>query len=119
MGVLFAPFLVYWSRRSGNALWLARRIERKHPELDARLLAALEQHPDAAGDLGFLQQMVIDQAVAHAQKNRWVELVPSGSLRVARLANWAMFAVFAVVALQVGVVWNSQRGRSRWGRWCR
>ena len=42
-------------RRMKSPLWVAHRIERRFPELDTRLLAALEQTPKRGGEpLGFL-----------------------------------------------------------------
>jgi hypothetical protein len=108
--LILTPILIVWARRAKNILWLARRIEQTHPDLDARLLAALEQHPDKNG-LGFLQQMVIDQAVRHAQQKKWAEIVPSGKLNAVRLASWIMFLVTAALAVAVG-----GELRANWGR---
>src|SRR5687768_10620836 len=46
LAIFVAPMLLAASRVVRDPLWLARRIERRFPDLDARLLAALEQHPD-------------------------------------------------------------------------
>ncbi len=43
--LLFLPMLFRWLRRVRSPLWIARRVERKFPDLDARLLAALEPLP--------------------------------------------------------------------------
>ncbi|MBL69729.1 MAG: hypothetical protein CMO74_15010 [Verrucomicrobiales bacterium] len=74
---------------------LARRIERDNPQLHAVLLTALEQEPDPqTGELNFLQQRVINDAVAEAQQGRWIESVPA-----ARLTRAEAFHAVALVAL--------------------
>src|SRR5690348_3138979 len=46
IALLCVPVLMAWSRRSLDPLAIARKVEQKHPDLDARLLSALEQKPD-------------------------------------------------------------------------
>src|SRR5688500_10419433 len=43
VALLCIPVLMRWSRSSLDALAIARKVEQNHPELDARLLSALEQ----------------------------------------------------------------------------
>ena len=74
---------------------LALRIERDNPQLHAVLLTALEQEPDPqTGELNFLQQRVINEAIAEAQKGQWIESVPAG-----RLLRAEAFHAVALVAL--------------------
>lgn len=102
--VALLPALLAALRRVRDPLWLARRLERRFPDLDARLLAALEQRADGAGrPLGFLQQAVVDEAVEHARRSPWEQLVPNRRLRLAGAAQWAMAFAFAVV-LGVSVI---------------
>jgi len=73
-----ASFLV---RRSAGANALdyraiARHIEQSHPELQALLLAAIEQSPDADGRYGYMQERVIAEALQHAAQTSWIESVP-------------------------------------------
>ncbi|MGB7160924.1 MAG: hypothetical protein WBD40_22875 [Tepidisphaeraceae bacterium] len=92
------PILFGWLRRVRNPAWIAHRIERRFPDLDARLLAAVEQRPDeSTGQLGFLQQDVIAQAIQHARQQRWERVVSAGQLRAAKWGQWAAFAVFALI----------------------
>src|SRR5262245_53664913 len=52
---------------------VARKIEQEHPELHALLLTAVEQQPDPkSGQLNFLQDRVIHQAVDECKKQQWV-----------------------------------------------
>ena len=77
---------------------LARRIERDNPDLHAVLLTALEQEPDPkTGELNFLQQRVINEALAEARKGHWIESVPAA--RLARAAAFQWVALIAMLAL--------------------
>lgn len=59
----------------------ARRIERTFPELDARLLTALEQSPDVlTGRLNVLQQRVVWEATCHGRAFPWVTAVPTAQM---------------------------------------
>lgn len=95
--LVFFPMFLAWLRRVRSPSWVAYRIERKFPELDARLLAALEQQPDQSGKLGFLQLDVIGQVVAHAQQHGWEQVVSRRRLRLAKWGQWGALALFAVV----------------------
>src|SRR5437868_10272802 len=80
------PLLARALRAVRSPVWVARRIERRFPDLDSRLLAALEQRPrDGSEPLGFLQQTVIAEALEHAHARRWDSLVSGRALRVARI----------------------------------
>src|SRR5436190_930874 len=95
--LIVVPVLLSALRAVRDPLWVARRIEKRFPDLDARLLAALEQHPLAPdGRLGFLQQTVVAEAIEHARRYDWqTRLVPARKLRVARFAQWAGLLVLA------------------------
>src|SRR6516225_6306594 len=41
----WAMNIVYARKRTQDRLWLAREIERRFPELDARLMAAVQEEP--------------------------------------------------------------------------
>src|SRR5262245_57794821 len=65
-------------RRSVDTAGIARRIEQRFPELDVRLLAAIEQNPSAeTRQLGYLQETVVGEAVAHARTRSWDCIVPA------------------------------------------
>jgi hypothetical protein len=85
--------------------WVARRIEAAFPELHSCLLAAVEQRPALPGGrFGYLQSNVIHQALAHADRHEWREVVPMGRIAAAALANLATFALF--VAVLVGIAFT-------------
>src|SRR5688572_11940816 len=102
--IVFLPILYRWLRRVRNASWIAHRIERKFPDLDARLLAALEQKPEeSTGRLNFLQLDVIGQAVEHARKRGWEQVVSRRTLRAAKWGQWAALALFAIVVANLAL----------------
>jgi len=94
-----------WALRSvRDPRWVARRIEAKYPELGTRLLAAVEQTAVAPSDkLGYLQTVVIRQALEHRRSHDWGEAVPTRLLRGAKLAHAAALlgfvSGFALLAL--------------------
>ncbi|MBN1419415.1 MAG: hypothetical protein JXP34_11605 [Planctomycetes bacterium] len=78
---------------------IARRIEARHPDLDSRLVTAVEQEPALpGGEYGFLQEAVVREAIAHGRGHAWDDLVPAGRLRAARGAH------LAGLLLLIGVV---------------
>jgi hypothetical protein len=57
---------------------IARAIEDRHPELHALLRTAVEQQPDPhTGQLHFLQQRVISEAVAQSRQHQWLDSIPT------------------------------------------
>jgi hypothetical protein len=61
-----------WQRDTIDASWIVRNIEQEHPRLHALLLTAVEQHPDAqTGELHYLQQRVIEDALAYNRLHPW------------------------------------------------
>ncbi len=95
-----------WVRSKSLALAksdIARHVERAFPELNSRLLAALEQCPDVqSGRWNVLQRQVIAEAVHHAHINDWTDAVPAKRMRNAFFGQSA--ALLAFVALCVGLL---------------
>ena len=92
------------SRWSPDFRQIARDIEQRHPDLHALLLTAVEQSPDpATGRLNFLQERVVQEAVAAGGKHRWVELVSDGQLALARCGQVTalILMVLALVGLRL------------------
>jgi hypothetical protein len=90
-------------RAGQNTLWTARQIESAFPELRTCLLAAVEQRPDLPdGRFGYLQANVIHQALLHAQRRHWEEIVPSRRIAWAMAANAATFALLVAVLFAIG-----------------
>ena len=101
--VAIAGLVCHWiaERRSVDIKILARRIEEAHPDLDAALLTAVEQKPDKKGELGYLQERIVFQAVEHAVTHDWVRRVSRARLRGAGFFQFAMLLVFAGVMLSL------------------
>lgn len=87
-----------WSKaRGATKLDVARRIEACYPELDARLLTAVEQVPDLdTGRLGLLQQHVVRDALSHADLQPWEQVVP----------RWKVTAPAMLAAINLGVLFG-------------
>ena len=72
---------VWWAdSRSVDVKTLVKRIEDAHPDLQAALMTAVEQEPGKDGQLGYLQERVVYDAVDHALQHEWVKRVSSGRL---------------------------------------
>src|SRR5690606_22886147 len=85
---------LWWSIESRDPFWTARQIERRHPELGAVLLSALEQAPTPKfRRLGYLQNAVVENAVAHGRSHNWAADVPLGKIWLARMASAGAFAL--------------------------
>ena len=78
---------------------VARDIERKHPDLKALLLTAIEQEPDRpGGSLGYLQERVIGEAVRHAVKYDWLRSVSPTKLLLAEI-GWIVALTLLIGAM--------------------
>ncbi len=95
-GFTLLAAVVCWAlsrRRARDPHWLAQKIELAHPQLQARLLAAVEQRPEGpSGEYGYLQETVIREALEDARRHGWEETVPTRRLRTAMLAEFAALA---------------------------
>lgn len=100
--VVFASvpiFVVYVVLRmrilAANRTWVARQIEARYTDLDSCLLTAVEQTPSLLnGRYGFLQTSVILQALDHAARNDWGQVVSRGRMTLATVTSLATFMLF-------------------------
>lgn len=77
---------------------VARHIEHAFPDLNSRLLAAIEQYPDVeTGRMNILQRQVIAEAVHHSRMNDWADAVPPKQMMRAFLGQMAAFAIFLFI----------------------
>jgi hypothetical protein len=80
----------------------ARNIEQKHPEARALLLAAIEQEPlGPDGQLGYLQESVIGEALKHGAKHEWLQSVPPRKMILARCGQIASLLLLLFVLSRV------------------
>ena len=78
---------------------VARNIEKQHPDMQALLLAAIEQEPQGlGGQFGYLQQRVIGDALRHAGKHDWLRSISLKKLYLTQLGGIAALS-FIVIAL--------------------
>jgi hypothetical protein len=78
---------------------VARNIEKQHPDMQALLLAAIEQQPQGlGGQLGYLQERVIGDALRHASKHDWLQSISSKRLFLAHIGGIAALS-FIIIAL--------------------
>jgi hypothetical protein len=79
---------------------LAFRIESHFPDLDGRLITAVQQQPQPGGAFNFLQERIIGEALAHDQKRNWSVIVPLSRIKLAQMGHWLSLILF------VGVLWQ-------------
>ena len=81
---------------------IARTIEQQHPDMRALLLAAIEQQPEGlGGQLGYLQERVIGDALRHAEKHDWLKSIPSKKLFMVYFGQIAAFSFIFMALLQL------------------
>jgi len=73
---------------------VAGEIEACHPELDGRLLTAVQQQPKDGGGLNYLQQRLLDEVLRLSRQRDWSDAVPAARLGFAQLTHWAALALF-------------------------
>ncbi|MGY8688803.1 MAG: hypothetical protein ACKVHP_13850, partial [Verrucomicrobiales bacterium] len=93
-----------WGGRSINPSFdandVAHKIEESHPDLQALLLTAVEQKPDETGELTYLQDRVVKEAISQAREQDWIEDVSTEEMnRAERASRWARRAAALVVFL--------------------
>ncbi len=105
-GLIAAVTIGVWQlRRPVDWRELARQIETRHPQLEGRLLTAVQQ--DARGDeLNYLQQRLIDEVLQDSRQNDWAEAIPASRLALAQTAHWTALGLFALT------LWNLPRTHS-------
>lgn len=81
---------------------VAARVETRFPELDGRLLTAVQQHPKN-GESTYLQERLLAEVLAHGRYNDWAEALPLARLRIAQTAHLLALLLFvgALLGLRV------------------
>jgi hypothetical protein len=99
-GVAAFAAVVANHKRPSDRQQAAHAVERAYPDLQQRLLAAVEQQPNLqTGRLNFLQQEVVGEAVAHGFTHDWSESVPARRLRRVRLLHAMCAGLLLAVAV--------------------
>ncbi len=75
---------------------LAVQVEGQCPDLDGRLLTAvqIQQAPLGGARPGFMQQRLVREALEGSYKSDWVQSVPKSFLRWAQAAHWLALILF-------------------------
>ena len=101
-GLLFAAAFTWAAVRRRVGAWepdyagIARDVERAHPDLHALLVTAVEPRPDAAtGELNFLQQRVVADAVAEVRRRNCIQTLPASRIAGASALQFAALALLA------------------------
>ncbi|MEM6277888.1 MAG: hypothetical protein AAF733_00315, partial [Verrucomicrobiota bacterium] len=77
---------------------IARRVEESHPDLQAALLAAMDEKSEPGAELSFLQRRLMADISEHAVKNQWVRQVSSKRLA---MTGWGQLASLVGFALSI------------------
>ena len=98
---------VGWRRREPDLRQVAREVEQRHPELEGRLLTAVQQETGPRGELGFLQDRLVHEVLRHASGADWAR---SAGWRRVLLAHGAHATALVLFA---GVVWSLHASSAR------
>src|SRR5262249_28246674 len=75
---------------------LAQEIEKRHPDLDGRLVTAVQQQAREQQTLNYLQDRVVQEALGHDQQHNWAAAISASRINTARVAHWLSVVLFAV-----------------------
>src|ERR1044071_1531621 len=90
-------FLVQHIRAEPDWRRLACQIEARYPQLDGRLLTALQQSPNEGHELNYLQQRVLQETLRYRQQSDWADVVPKSRMTLAQTAHWTALICCAFV----------------------
>jgi len=101
--VLATLYALYRSRRMRpDYRAVARHIEQQNPDMQALLLAAIEQEPEQpGGQFGYLQDRVIGEAVRHATKHDWLQSISTKKLLSAEFGGAIALSLIITTLLQL------------------
>jgi hypothetical protein len=94
-----AVVLVRNRKRSATIQQLAAQVEALHPELNGRLITALQQQRGADGQLNYLQQRLIEETIECGRRADWSDAAPSAKLHWAQALHWCAAGLFGVMLL--------------------
>lgn len=98
-------------RGSSDFAAAARRLEADFPDLQTRLLAAVEQRPDVlTGRFNLLQSKLFAEVGDHARTHDWLGVISPATLAQGWRRQWAALLALLVVACGVVMLPQSSRG---------
>ncbi|HEX2746499.1 MAG TPA: hypothetical protein VHM91_00760 [Verrucomicrobiales bacterium] len=80
-----------------NAVDVARRLEKQYPDLEGRLLTALQQVPGEGGKFRFLQEHLFCETLHHSTQRDWNAVVKESAVRRMRAVQVVVLAAFVVL----------------------
>ena len=107
-GLAAVVVTTWWSQLSSRDYRLvAQRVEAEYPELQASLLAAIEQRPRVPGGrFDFMQHCVIEDSLRHAYRHAWLKVAPPWQLMIAHCGHLVALICF-VAALSSLWLWTA------------
>src|SRR5262245_2989022 len=96
-------FIVLVRTRKTHLTWsqVAHQIERKFPQLDGRLLTAVQQTSKDSAELNYLQQKVLEETLAFSKKNDWRDIVPKEHITLAQVGHWLAVVILIITILNL------------------
>ncbi|MCX8108345.1 MAG: hypothetical protein N3G20_06030, partial [Verrucomicrobiae bacterium] len=91
-------------RRGPDLRGAAIELERYYPELDSRLLAAIEAAERAEPEPGYCERRLIEETLSHSSRNDWRRAVPGWRVAVSQVLNLCSFIVM------LGAIWRIWAG---------
>ncbi|MBU6385499.1 MAG: hypothetical protein KGS49_06140 [Planctomycetes bacterium] len=89
LSLIGAGLLFVWTRFGYRDLGsIAHRIENRHPDLNQKLLTAIE--PKKANESEFLRNALIKETLLHAKRNPWMQMVPGARLLSLWILQWLL-----------------------------
>jgi len=89
---------------------LAKQVEESHPDLQAALLAAMDQKVEPGGELSFLQRRLMADVSEHAVKHQWARQVSAKRLA---LTGWGQLASVIGFCLSIWFLLGQVPGAKR------
>ena len=103
LALVAVALVVPRSQMPDNWREVARQIEVQFPELDGRLLTAVQQDPADGKSFGFLQERLLQEAVQHSERHNWSGSISNRRMTLAQTAHWAALALLGLVLFQLRV----------------
>lgn len=97
LGLGATVFVLRKIRHRTDLKSVALEIESAHPELDGRLLTALENGMAPKVGEGYFHQRLLQEVLNHDRVRDWGASVPKSRIRVAQLAHWLALLLLAMV----------------------
>lgn len=94
----------FWRRPGPDLRRLALQLEERHPQLEGRLLTAVQQEAGTGAEVNYLQDRLVTEVLRLGQGHRWIEAVPRWRLLLAHCWHVIALALFAGLAWQLSQV---------------